>query len=131
LWNLISIFVYEGNGKVGKPEKYNSFTALLGGYKKENATKLDLMSYLSSFIPSSSAQIPMSICTSQWVAVIRPKTEDCPRTKNEDCNKTKNSTGIGPKKMRGAVIRPKNITGTGIGPKNITGTGIGPKKTVT
>jgi hypothetical protein len=29
----------------------------------------------------------------------------------------KNSTGIGPKKMRGAVTRPKNITGTGIGPK--------------
>jgi hypothetical protein len=52
-----------------------------------------------------------------WVAVIRPKTEDCPRTKNEDCNKTKNSTGIGPKKMRGAVTRPNNITGTGIGPK--------------
>jgi hypothetical protein len=51
------------------------------------------------------------------VAVIRPKTEDCPRTKNEDSNKTKSSTGIGPKKMRGAVTRPKNITGTGIGPK--------------
>jgi hypothetical protein len=28
----------------------------------------------------------------------------------------KTSTGIGPKKMRGAVTRPKNITGTGIGP---------------
>jgi hypothetical protein len=55
--------------------------------------------------------------SSKRVAVIRPKTEDCPRTKNEDSNKTKNSTGIGPKKMRGAVTRPKNITGTGIGPK--------------
>jgi hypothetical protein len=54
---------------------------------------------------------------SSWVAVIRPKTEDCLRTKNEDCNKTKTSTGIGPKKMRGAVTRPKNITDTGIGPK--------------
>jgi hypothetical protein len=51
------------------------------------------------------------------VAIIRPKTEDCPRTKNEDCNKTKNSTGIGPKKMRGALTRPKNVTGTGIGPR--------------
>jgi hypothetical protein len=51
------------------------------------------------------------------VAVIRTKTKDCTRTKNEDCNKTKNSTGIGPKKMRGAVTRPKNITGTGIRPK--------------
>jgi hypothetical protein len=71
---------------------------------------------------------------SNRVAVIRPKTEYCLRTKNEDCNKTKTSTGIGPKKIRGAVTRPKNITGTGIGPKkpvtrpkNITGTGIRPK----